>query len=221
MFKFQHIRLLAAVLVIAAMTGCATQKPADYTAFKESRPRSIVVLPPLNNTPSVTASYSVLSYATIPLAEAGYYVVPVTLMDEAFRENGLTQPAEMHSAPAEKLRQIFGADAALYITITEYGTSFKVLSSASVVAANAKLVDLKTGKVLWTQSASASSEEGRNQQQQGGLLGLLITAVVQQVIESSADTSHKVAATTTARLLAPGAPQGLLHGPRSPNYGKD
>jgi hypothetical protein len=220
MFKFQYIRLLAAVLVIAAMTGCATQKPADYTAFKESRPRSIVVLPPLNNTPSVTASYSVLSYATMPLAEAGYYVVPVTLMDEAFRENGLAQPAEMHSATPEKLRQIFGADAALYITITEYGTSFKVLSSASVVTADAKLVDLKTGKVLWTKSASASSEEGRSQQQ-GGLLGALIIAVVQQVIETSTDTSHKVAATTTARLLAPGAPQGLLHGPRSPNYGKD
>lgn len=221
MLTLQHMRLLLAILVIAALTGCATQKPADYTAFKESRPRSIVVLPPLNNTPSVTASYSVLSYATTPLAEAGYYVVPVTLMDEAFRENGLSQPAEMHGAPAEKLRQIFGADAALYITITEYGTSFKVLSSASVVAANAKLVDLKTGKVLWTQSASASSEEGRNQQQQGGLLGLLVTAVVQQIVETSVDTSHKVAATTTARLLAPGAPQGLLYGPRSPNYGKE
>jgi hypothetical protein len=221
MFKFQHIRLLLAVLFIAALTGCATQKAADYTAFKESRPRSIVVLPPLNNTPSVSASYSVLSYVTMPLAEAGYYVVPVTLMDEAFRENGLAQPAEMHGAPLDKLRQIFGADAALYITITEYGTSFKVFSSASVVAANAKLVDLKTGKVLWTQSASASSEEGRNQQQQGGWLGLLVAAVVQQIVETSSDTSHKVAATTTARLLAPGAPQGLLHGPRSPNYGKD
>jgi hypothetical protein len=220
MFKFQHIRLLLAALFIAALTGCATQKAADYTAFKESRPRSIVVLPPLNNTPSVTASYSVLSYATMPLAEAGYYVVPVTLMTEAFRENGLAQPAEMHGATPEKLRQIFGADAALYITITEYGTSFKVLGSASVVAANAKLVDLKTGKVLWTQSASASSEEGRNQQQ-GGLLGLLITAVVQQIVETSVDTSHQVAGTATARLLAPGAPQGLLHGPRSPNYGKN
>jgi hypothetical protein len=220
MRTLQHMSLLLAALAVAILSGCATQKPADYTAFKESRPRSIVVLPPLNNTPSVTASYSLLSYATMPLAEAGYYVVPVTLMDEAFRENGLTQPADMHGAPLDKLRQIFGADAALYITITEYGTSFKVLSSASVVAANAKLVDLKTGKVLWTQSASASSEEGRSQQQ-GGLLGALITAVVHQVIETSADTSHKVAATTTARLLAPGAPQGLLYGPRSPNYGKD
>jgi hypothetical protein len=220
MFKIQRFRLLAGALVIAALTGCATQKPADYTAFKESRPRSIVVLPPLNKTPSLTASYSVLSYATMPLAEAGYYVVPVTLMDEAFRENGLSQPAEIHGTTPEKLRQIFGADAALYITITEYGTSFKVLSSASVVAADAKLVDLKTGKVLWTKSASASSEEGRSQQQ-GGLLGLLITAVVQQIVETSADTSHKVAATTAARLLAPGAPQGLLRGPRSPHYGKD
>ena len=71
-------KLLAATAAIVLMTGCATKPPFDYTAFKESRPRSILVLPPLNNTPDVQASYSVLSYATVPLAEAGYYVFPVT-----------------------------------------------------------------------------------------------------------------------------------------------
>lgn len=220
MFMFQRIGLLLAALVVALLTGCAAPQPADYTAFKESRPRTILVPPPLNNTPSVTASNSVLSYVTRPLAEAGYYVVPVTLMTEAFRENGLSQPAEMHAVAPDKLRQIFGADAALYITITEYGTSFRVISSSSVVTANAKLVDLKSGKVLWTHSATASSDEQRNQQQ-SGLLVLLIAAVVQQMVESSVDASHQVAATTTSRLLSPGPPKGLLYGPRSPSYGKD
>src|SRR3990167_7974127 len=136
-------KLLAAATGFLVLTGCATKTPYDYTAYKESRPRSLLVLPPLNNTPEVPASYSVLSYATRPLAEAGYYVMPVTLVAEAFKENGMTQATDMHATPVDKLRQIFGADAALYITIGKYGTVYQVISSASVVSAEAKLVDLK------------------------------------------------------------------------------
>lgn len=214
-------KLLAATAAIVLMTGCATKPPFDYTAFKESRPRSILVLPPLNNTPDVQASYSVLSYATVPLAEAGYYVFPVTLVAEAFKENGLSQPAEMHGAPADKLRQIFGADAALYISISKYGTTFQVLNSATVVTADAKLVDLKTGKVLWTNTATASSQEGQNQGAGGGLVGMLIVAVVKQVMATAMDQGHQIAGLTTSRLLSGGLPNGILFGPRSPKAGKD
>ncbi|MES2878401.1 MAG: DUF799 domain-containing protein [Pseudomonadota bacterium] len=216
----KYLKVLAAAIGFLVMTGCATKTPFDYTAYKESRPRSILVLPPLNNTPEVQAPYSMLSYATRPLAEAGYYVMPVTLVAEAFKENGMTQPADMHATSADKLRQIFGADAALYITINKYGTVYQVVNSTSMVSAQAKLVDLKTGKLLWKGSAAASSEEGQNQQQ-GGVLGLLISAIVKQVMATALDQSHQIAGVTTARLLSAGTPNGVLYGPRSPNYGKD
>ncbi len=215
-----YFKVLAAAACVLVVTGCATKAPVDYTAYKESRPRSILVLPPLNTTPEVQATYSVLSHATRPIAEAGYYVMPVTLVAEAFKENGMTQPTDMHATAPEKLRQIFGADAALYITIEKYGTVFMVLNSASVVSAQAKLVDLKTGKLLWAGAASASSEEGQSQQQ-GGLAGLLIAAVVKQVMATTLDQSHQVAGVATGRLLSAGSPNGLLYGPRSQNYGKD
>ena len=146
--------------------------------------------------------------------------MPVTLVAEAFKENGMTQPSDMHATSPEKLRQIFGADAALYITVSKYGTVYQVVNSESLVAAQAKLVDLKTGKTLWTGSAQASSAESNNQQQ-GGLAGLLVAAIVKQVIASTMDQSHQIAGIATARLLSPGQKNGLLYGPRSPNYGKD
>lgn len=220
--KITRISKVALLAVIAvAMTGCATQREAyDYTAFKESRPKSILVLPPLNNTPDVQASNSLLAQTTYPLAEAGYYVLPVTLVAETFKENGMSQPAEMHDAPADKLRQIFGADAALYVKITQYGAVYSVINSATVAAAEAKLVDLRSGKLLWTGKASASSEEGQGQNQ-GGLVGLLVTAVIKQVMANVTDQSHRVGGVAAARLLTAGQPNGILHGPRSPNFGKD
>jgi hypothetical protein len=212
-------KYVAAMICVLFMAGCATKTPYDYTAFKESRPKSILVLPPINNTPEVPASYSVLSYATMPLAEAGYYVMPVTMVTEAFKENGVTQPSDMHATSAEKLRQIFGADAVLYITVNKYGTVYQVFDSAAVVSADAKLIDLKTGKLLWAGSASASSNEGKSQQ--GGLTGMLVSAIVKQVVGTIVDESHRVAGVTTARLLYPRKDSGILYGPRSPNYGKD
>ncbi len=215
----QFIKVFLITGFLISLYGCATVKPYDYTAFRESKPKSILVLPPLNSTTDVRATYSMLSQATLPLAEAGYYVFPVSLVNEAFLENGLTQPSDIHAASHAKLREIFGADTALYVNVTKYGTSYNVLRSAAVVEAEAKLVDLKTGKTLWERKASAASDEG--QQSSGGLIGVLVTAIVKQIASAAFDPSHTVAGVASGRLLAPGAPNGILRGPRSPGYGKD
>jgi len=70
---------------------------------------------------------------TKPLSEAGYYVMPVAMVSQAFKENGLTQPADMHQTSPEKLRQIFGADAALYITVTNFGATYLIVDSQTLV----------------------------------------------------------------------------------------
>ena len=215
----RSVKLLAGALALALLGGCVSPKTVDYSAYKQSRPKTILVLPPLNNSPDVKATYSMLSQVTFPLAEAGYYVLPIALVDETFRQNGLTTPADIHQAPANKLQEIFGADAALYITVSEYGTSYMLIASDTVVTASAKLVDLRTGTTLWTGTARASSEESGGGG--GGLVGMLITAAVKQIVNSSTDAGHPVAGITSVRLLSAGQPAGLLYGPRSPKYGTD
>lgn len=212
----------AAILAAALLAGCATpgQQAYDYTAFKQSRPASILVLPPLNNSPDVAATYSLLSQVTLPLAESGYYVFPVALVDETFHQNGLSNPAEMHDVSAQKLRDIFGADSALYITVTQYGTSYAVFASESRVTAAARLVDLRSEQLLWSGIATASSAEGRNNSG-GGLLALLVQAVVSQIVESATNASHPIAGITSDRLLSAGRQNGILYGPRSAKYKTD
>lgn len=214
--------LLVVASILMTLTGCANQavQKVDYTAFKQAQPKSLLVLPPLNDSPDVAATASVLSVVTYPLAESGYYVMPVSLMSETFRQNGMVNPPEIHSVSPAKLKEIFGADAALYIKINKYGTTYTVLNSAAVVTAEAKLVDLASGSTLWTGSASASSAENNNNNQ-GGLAGALIAAIVKQIINSTTDVAHQVAGVTSSRLLTAGRPNGLLYGPRSPKFGTD
>lgn len=214
------LRLAALVAAALLLGGCAaTRQPYDYSAYKEARPASILVLPPLNNSPDVSATYSMMSQTTAPLAESGYYVFPVTMVDETFKQNGLTSPVDIHAVPISKLRDIFGADAALYITVSKYGTSYAILSSETRVTAAAKLIDLRSGKMLWSGAATASSAEGDNSG--GGLVGMLVKAAIKQIIETVSSQGHVIAGRTSARLLSAGAPNGILYGPRSPKYLKD
>ncbi|KWK76035.1 hypothetical protein WM16_12990 [Burkholderia ubonensis] len=201
MFKTISFKLLSVLSIVALLSACAQPaKRPDYTAFKKSQPRSILVLPPLNETSDVAATYGMLSQMTLPLAEAGYYVVPVAVMDETFKQNGLANAAEIQETSPAKLREIFGADAALYAKVSKYGSVYQVIDSTTVVTASAKLVDLKTGDVLW-------QGEGR--------------AAVKQVAHSLTDEAHDVAGLTSKRLLSAGSPNGLLYGPRSTRYGTD
>lgn len=214
-------RLFALVCIVFAfvISGCAQPVKTDYTAFKQSKPKSILVLLPQNQTTEVEASHSVLSQVTYPLAEAGYYVFPVSVVEETFKYNGLTMAGDIQSVSPKKLHEIFGADSALYLDIKEYGTSYQVISSDTRVTVSAKLVDLRNGAVLWSGSATASSNE--NQNSSGGLVGMLVSAVVNQIVNTVTDKGHEVAGVTSVRLLSAGRPNGILYGPRSPNYTKE
>jgi hypothetical protein len=206
-------------LVLALLSGCASKPvaPHDYSHFTASNPRSILVLPPVNKTPDVRASHSMLAQVTLPLAESGYYVIPVSLVDETLRENGVTEATIAHELPTTQLREIFGADAVLYLDITAYGTVYQVINSHTTVAANARLVDLKTQQLLWQGSARASTAEQQNQQQQS-LWVILMNAAIEQIANTVSEKSHEMAGITSQRLLRAGGSHGLLYGPRSPHH---
>ena len=200
---------------VALLAGCvAPQQNVDYTAFRESKPASILILPPLNTSVDVVAAAAVLSQATRPLAESGYYVIPVGVMEETFKQNGLSTADEIHELPATKLREIFGADAALYMTVKQYGASYAVLSSNVTVSIDAELLDLRNGAKLWTGSKQVVQASGSS----GGLIGMLVQAVVDQIINNLSDRSYGVAGMTNHMLLTAGQPGGILYGPRSPHY---
>jgi hypothetical protein len=212
--------LVAVAAGLLLLSGCATPpKPYDYAAFLKAKPATLLVMPPLNESPDVKATPSLWSHATLPLAEAGYYVLPVTLVDETLRQNGVETAADAHSIAFDKLRDYFGADAAVYIKVRRYGTSYAVVASETTVQADARIVDLRSGEMLWEGTAQASSAE-QSQQTQGGLVGLLVAAVVKQIVGTATDAAYNYAGIASGRLL--GAPRynGVLPGPRSPHYGK-
>src|SRR3990172_8017532 len=100
-------KIIGICLLFTGLTlfGCVT--PYDYTNYRSHHPRSILVLPPINETTDIKGTYSYLASVTYPVAEMGYYIYPVVLADQLLKENGLPTPGEMHLAPLDKLRSVF------------------------------------------------------------------------------------------------------------------
>ena len=204
----KHIAQVVFLLIV--VSGCATVEPYDYTALKANAPRSILVMPPMNNSVEVTAPYSFLSTITAPLAESGYYVFPVSVIDTFLKENGLPTPAEMNSVPLEKIDEIIGADAVLYVSIDDWGQKYNVLSSITVVKGHLKLVSVKTGDLLW--DAPIFAQHDPNSGNGNGLVGALVGAIVSQIAGEISDNTPLVS--RMANNMAINANQrGLLYGP--------
>lgn len=218
------IFLLSSLLFTGmALTGCASTPAVnkDITAYKQHMPKSILVLPPVNDSPDVKATYSYWPTVVTPVAEAGYYVFPISVVDSMFKENGVTNGHDAQSISPQKLQDVFGADAALYIRIKEYGSKYQVFQSVATVSVEAKLVDLKTNQTIWTgeKKAVQSSNNGNND-----LLTSLVGALVEQIAGSVSDRAYPLATVVNTQLFTPTQHNpglGLLYGPRSPKYQQD
>lgn len=204
-----------AALSLLMLAGCNTVKPYDYTNFRAHPPRSILVLPPLNESTAVEGTYGYLSTVTEPIAERGYYVFPVEVVDQYLKQNGMPTAGEMHQVPLNKVRDIIGADAVLFATLKQYGSKYVVLNSVTTVQVDARLVDTRTGIVLW-QGTGMAQQNGSGS---SNLLASLIAAAVTQAINSKTDRAHKVSRLANANLFYP-KDTGLPYGPYSPRFGK-
>ncbi|RBP85532.1 DUF799 domain-containing protein [Marinomonas rhizomae] len=208
----KKIFLLFTLSLALFITGCATPQPYNYDALLASEPRSILVIPPKNNSVEVNAPYVYLSTISRPLGEKGYYVFPVAVIDTFMKENGLPTPEEMNSVPLDKLYEHIGADAVLYVEINDWGQKFNVLSSDTVVNVSMRLVDGKTGTLLWDASAYAIQSSNSNN---GGLIGSLVSAVASQIMNSISDQTPTVARTAN-NIAIYNQNKGLLNGPYAP-----
>lgn len=210
------IKRLALLGCSLLLTACAVNQPPDYTAFRNSDPKSILILPPVNESSEVGAGDSVYSAVFIPVAEAGYYPIPVAVTKEYFKANGMTEAFDIHHIPLKKLHEVFGADAVLYLTVNSFGSSYQILQSATTVTVSGRLIDTQTGETLWSGSGTAQQTSG------GSGLGALVSAIISQVVNDASNLSHTLSVQAGFNLLSPTRidQRGWIFGHRSPHYHK-
>lgn len=208
--------VVVATLCLLVAQGCSVKR-TDYGAYLDNFPKSVLVLPPINESLEVQASGMFLSTITTLLAERGYYVLPVAVVDAVLKGNGVPLPPEMHQVSIEKLQEVFDPDAVLYVTIKKWTTTYLVLNTTTTVVLDYHLVDTDTKLDLWQWQQAFQYSPSNNQ---SGLAGKVLVAAVHAARSGSGRLERDVA--VAANRTAFYRPRhGLLTGARHPNYEED
>ena len=212
-------RLLLAGALATLLAGCATEpvKP-DFSKFLAASPRSILVVPVVNNTVDVEAASYFLSTVPVPVAERGYYVFPVNLVKRLLEDDGLADASMVHAADPVRLAALFGADAVLYVTIQRWEAQYVVFNTSVTVAFTYVIKDGKTGDTLWEANrvSTYSSNSGSGQAGAGGLIAAIVAAAVTKASPSYMPLARQA----NDQAMGPhGA--GFPVGPYRAEYGKD
>lgn len=205
--------ILVLICIFVLLSGCMTQpQKKDMTVFYAHKPRSILVVPVSNETTEISASAVFISTITRPLAERGYYVFPVYLTDLVLKDFGLAEAGHIHLLATQRLYELFGADAALYITIKDWSSKYILLASTVVVEMDYQLKDTRTGIVLWQATEKVVQGSGGAE---GGLIGMAIMAAV----NAMATDYQPLARQANNQVFLP--PKGMPAGPYHLEYGRD
>jgi hypothetical protein len=210
-------RRVLATALLAALAGCAGQKPArDYTKLVNAQVRSILVVPPVSKAVDVTAPDLFLTAIPMPLAERGYYVFPVNMVKRVLEDDGLSDAGMVHAADPARLASIFGADAVLYVTIERWDARYLVFDTTATVAAHFVLKDGRTGEPLWQGGGIAMRKSSGGG---GSLIQLVVDVVASAAAKAAPDYVPLARAANGVAFRFPG--MGFPAGPLHPEHGHD
>lgn len=177
-FSASVFGVLALVVFFA---GC-TPKHFLIQDYQKQRPLSILVLPPVNQTPQEGVEDVVYPLFVRAIGEKGYYVYSPEYVQEIFHRNKLQEAGRIHALPYKKFYDVFGPDAILYITVEEWAAKYYLIGNQINTQIFARLVDAKTGVELFNMRYQYAYDPAAAQ---SSIAGRVIVALASKFSEKS------------------------------------
>lgn len=100
------------------LSGCSVKnqitRSSQYAKLYEEKPLTLLVMPPINNTSNVEAKEALYTSINVPLAEAGYYVIPPRLVMDILKTESAYDAELFYEASLTPFKNVFGADAVIF-----------------------------------------------------------------------------------------------------------
>jgi len=177
MKTFVKIIISSVLLIVLYSCGSAKTKLSEYPELYNEMPKTILVLPPVNNTTAADAKDLLRTTVAPALAEKGYYVLPIEPIFDFLKLNGAYSIAETsEDLPLDKFSLIFEADAILKITINKWDKNYYVIGGNVKVDLAYELVSTKSANTIWSRVTTVTVNTTSNSS--GNLLAdLVVTAI--------------------------------------------
>ncbi|MDO9558957.1 MAG: DUF799 family lipoprotein [Syntrophales bacterium] len=172
----------------------------------DHKPRTIAVLPFVNQAKSQNGSEAVRRgfynhFSSLPFKDMELHRV-----DNLLRKAGLEDPAVIGKTPPQDLGKILNVDAVIYGTISDFDKLFAVIYSNVSVGAEIKMMDTKTGKMLWRGKHVTYIHEGGISTTPFGLVATVIATAMNvrdiQLLRACDDLFREMVKTIPAPTIA-------------------
>ena len=146
--------------------------------MEEHKPHTVAVLPFLNQAKSHEGSDAVRKgfynhFSSLPFKDVELYRV-----DNLLRKAGLEDPVVINKTSPQELGKILNVDAVVFGTISDFDKLFAVIYSNVSVGAEIRMVDTRTGKLLWSGQHVTRIHEGGISTNPIGLIATVIATAM-------------------------------------------
>lgn len=115
--------LSTSLIVVLFLVSCTSTKITKSTAYKgmyDEQPLSVLVMPPINRSTNIEAKEFFHATLNVPIANAGYYVVPPFLSMEILKRESAYDSELFLTQSLKKFNEVFDADIALFSIIHKW-----------------------------------------------------------------------------------------------------
>jgi hypothetical protein len=187
------IPVLPALFLAVVMAGCAPMgggaltKGEAFPQMYQEDPRSILILPPMNDSTAADAKAYYATTIEVPIAQAGYYVFPMEMVSDILKQEGVYDTELLYNMPVSKFNDYFGADAVMFTRIKKWDVSYAVVASSLTVTVSSEVVSTKTNAKLWSHEGSVTVDLSGGSGGDGSWAGLLAQAIATSINTAAAD----------------------------------
>lgn len=204
--------ILAAVLSALLFASCGTTKSAAFPKMYEADPVVMLIMPPINNTTAADAKDYFYTTMSVPIAEAGYYVLPPAMTMATLQRESAYDAERFIDGDLKKFGQIFGADVAVFTIIKAWDKS--LVGSSITIEIEYIFKSVKTNEILYQRNARIKCDTSTGARSDS-LVGALIVAAADAV--KTAATDYVPIAVKCNETSLSDIPAGKYH----PKHGTD
>lgn len=148
MKKVLFLYIITAIMFTGCKSTTPVTKAVGYKGMYDEQPLSVLIMPPINRSTNVEAKEYFHSTLNMPMANAGFYVLPSFLTMEVLKNESAYDSELFLDAPLTKFGEVFGADLAVFTIIHKWDKS----SLAAKVSVEIEYIikSTKTQEILYT-----------------------------------------------------------------------
>ena len=212
--KKSAIITLAAVFSALIFASCGTTKNLAFPKMYEEDPLVMLIMPPINNSTAADAKDYFYTTMSVPVAEAGYYVLPPAITLATLQKESAYDSEMFMNGDLKKFKDMFGADVAIFTVIKSWDKSY--IGSTIIIEVEYIFKSTKTNEVVFNRDATIRCDTSTGVSANGGgLLGALVVAAADAV--KTAVTDYVPVARSCNNSALSDLPFGKYH----PMHGAD